>query len=140
MATSEQAPSLYHPDLDHIVISQDPSDSSSSPDNWFVAVKLKLTCIEQDRRDFSVFNHQISRLESELATLNTSKSENKDLLVKNTMANLIIADLHSQIGTPSTSALPEKRHLSEKLPEPTQQKPVKFSTLLVVSPEKHCTI
>lgn len=118
MATSEQAPSLYHPDLDHIVISQDPSDPSSSPDSWFVAVKLMQTCIEQVHRDFSVFNHQISRLKSELATLNTWKSGNKGLLEKNTKANLIIEDLHSQIGTPSTSALPEKRHLSEKFPDP----------------------
>ena len=51
----------------------------SDPDSWFVAVKLMQACIDQGRRDFSTFNDQISELDSQLATLNTVKSENEVL-------------------------------------------------------------
>lgn len=74
-----------------------------------------LACIDQGRRDFSTFNDQFSQSESELATL---KNNNADLLKSNTEANLTIAALRGQIEKFDISVLPEKRHISEKLPDP----------------------
>lgn len=106
MATSEHAPSLYHPDLDHIVIPQNPSDLSSSPYSWFVALKLMQACIEQGRRDFSALNDQIMQLEN---TARDTNVEIADLLAKNTKEKLTIVNLRSQIDMLNTS---------EKLPDP----------------------
>ena len=118
MSTNEHLPGLYHFDLDHLVIPQSSADLVSNPDSWFVAVKLMQACISQGRRDFSAFNDQISELDSQLATLNTVKSENEVLLEENTSANRTIANLQSRIEMLSTSPQPGKRHLSEKLPDP----------------------
>lgn len=117
MSTNKHPPGLYHPDLDHLVTLQSSADLVFNPDNWFVAVKLMQVCISQGRRDFSAFNDQISELDSQLATWNTVKSENKVLLEENTSANRTIANLQSRIEMLSTSPQPGKQHLSEELPD-----------------------
>lgn len=118
MPMDEHPPGLYHPDLDQLLIPQSSAELVSDPDIWFVAVKLIQACIDQGQWDFSAFNDQISELDSQLATLNTVKSENKVLLEENTVANRTIANLRSRIEMLSTSPEPEKRQLSEKLPDP----------------------
>ena len=82
-----------------------------------MAVKLMQACISQGRRDFSTFNDQISKLDSQFPTLNIAKSENEVLLEENTSANQTIANLQSRIEMLSTSPQPGKQHLSEKLPD-----------------------
>lgn len=115
---------LYHPDLDHISVPQNKEEIADHPEIWLSAVRLMQANITQARLQFEAMHQQVSTWErndtkqkSEIAII---RGENNDLMAKNTKANLLIANLQSQltVATSTTQSLTEKRHLSEKLPDP----------------------
>ena len=108
---------LYHPDLDCIAIPQNEGEIADHPAVWLDAVRLMQANITQARHQFQAMHEQITTCENNNAQL---QGENNDLMAKNTKANLLIANLQSQltVATSTAQSLPGKRHLSEKLPDP----------------------
>ena len=113
---------LYHPDLDCISIPQSEEEIAGNPGVWLAAVQLMQANITQGCHQFRAMHDQISTWEHSNAQQKTEmasiRDEINDLMAKNTKANLLIANLQSQITVATSTRTPtRKRHLSEKLPD-----------------------